>query len=160
MARWPRAGPPTIPISRILPILLIAAVPPIEGHLLKVEGKVARLVRIQINGVEVVRGGAQPIPIRVTQVLRDGDNTMALQFASDPAAAWRVSIERRSAGAPPATLVRYDAAPGETGGNIATHSVQFHVILPKYPPFDLTDADRHAIVALIVAQHAALSPRS
>ncbi|MBM3450684.1 MAG: hypothetical protein FJX78_06835 [Armatimonadetes bacterium] len=111
MARWPRAGPPTIPISRILPILLIAAVPPIEGHLLKVEGKVARLVRIQINGVEVVRGGAQPIPIRVTQVLRDGDNTMALQFASDPAAAWRVSIERRRAGAPPATLVRYDAAP-------------------------------------------------
>jgi hypothetical protein len=141
------------------PVRAPADVPILEGHFLRVEGKAARLVRIQINGVEVVRGAPQPIPVPIARVLRDGDNAMAVQFVSDPAVGLRVVVERRRTGAPSEEVARFAATPGESGATVATRSVRFRSALPKYPPLALTDVDRRAVLDLIRAHHAALHAR-
>jgi hypothetical protein len=135
-----------------------------ELYFLKFNGKANPLAKVSVNGATVVSGTivSVHVPLPVTKHLRNGENTLEVEYASDSKEGLTIELEKRNKGSAKGEIrPLFSSPPAATKGQMVKGVVKFNLQLNVTPKQNvvLTETDKQAIQAQIQSYYAMLSKR-
>lgn len=131
-------------------------------YFLKIEGKASQLKKVAVNGHTILGGTITSVqmPLPITRSLREGANTLKLEFISHPDEGLAFHIEQRTVNSRVA-LDNWSFRANASKGKLTTQSLAFNIPKGSFTTqlVKLTPADQEKIRQLIREQHQAFAKR-